>query len=526
MHRALFYFIDAYVYEPSSRPQLFNMLGGTRSRRTYVLIAAFVLCIFLLGAHISRGQERTAQWVSNLPLRLWDDKDSHVDQPAGNVAGAVTPGSPHKIESADDFKPHFETVLKIPAMTVAEAKKTCTWSKKDPVNFMFGYDIEWEQKDRDQADIQQHQDDWKNFVRNGMKEYSAVKKRYSGRGIVMVAGNYDTIQRAKLMLRQMTALKSTLPVEIHYWDYEISKQLQKELSKMYAHLRFRDLSASSNPFEVIKMPFSLPNFQFKVAAILNSNFAEIILLDADNIPAMKPELLFDSKTYREFGTVFWPDIARTRAANPAWAVTNTPCRMDEYEQESGQLMVDKRRFFYHLQLSLWFITGTEFYYSNFLLGDKDLFRFAWHALKTAYGRPSRWLTSIGTAHGGKFCGHTFGQAYPDEHGEIAFLHGGLLKTVDLAVLEWNRDMGGYYNAYKRASADEQWDINEEVGIHYEDASEYVPADVKAKIKHGESCTDMKNVEARNLDEILPGFEKHFAEIGGYWQLEPDYVPPE
>jgi alpha 1,2-mannosyltransferase len=33
------------------------------------------------------------------------------------------------------------------------------------------------------------------------------------------------------------------------------------------------------------------------------------------------------------------------------------------------------------------------------------------------------------------------------------------------------------------------------------------------------CTDMKDVEARDLNEIIFGFEETFRDIGGYWQLD-------
>ena len=104
--------------------------------------------------------------------------------------------------------------------------------------------------------------------------------------------------------------------------------------------------------------------------------------------------------------------------------------MDEYEQESGQLLVDKRRFFYHLQLAAWFDNehSRNEYYRQILLGDKDLFRFAWHALQTQYGTPAKWLTSVGTFYeDGYYCGHSFAQHHPDD-GRVAFMHGGLVKV--------------------------------------------------------------------------------------------------
>lgn len=53
---------------------------------------------------------------------------------------------------------------------------------------------------------------------------------------------------------------------------------------------------------------------------------------------LDPAIVYNSRVYQEYHIVFQPDIVRSWPRNPAWAITNTPCRMDEYEQESGQLI--------------------------------------------------------------------------------------------------------------------------------------------------------------------------------------------
>lgn len=193
------------------------------------------------------------------------------------------------------------------------------------------------------------------------------------------------------------------------------------------------------------------------------------------------------------------------------------CRMDEYEQESGQLLVDKTRFWYHLQLASWLNNEHGAYYGGFLLGDKDTFRFAWHALKTKYAKPKRWLTSVGTVNDGFYCGHSFAQYHPDDGDDrVAFVHGGLVKTVDPEVMKWNREKGGYFRDYKRALSDKDPAVSVDVGIKF-DGALYKPN--HGPDFHAAMCTDMFDVEPRNLDEILPGFEQVFEDIGGYWALD-------
>ncbi|KAG6360024.1 hypothetical protein INS49_011080 [Diaporthe citri] len=180
---------------------------------------------------------------------------------------------------------------------------------------------------------------------------------------------------------------------------------------------------------------------------------------------------------------------------------NTPCRMDEYEQETGFFPKQRARA----------------YYGELLLGDKDTFRFAWHALKTKYGKPRRWLTSIGTVNDGFYCGHSLAQYHPDDGDDrIAFVHGGLVKTVHPEVMRWNREKGGYVRDYKRALSDKNPAVSVDVGIKF-DGALYKPD--HGPDFHAAMCTYMFDVESRNLDEILPGFEQVFEEIGGYWALE-------
>ena len=420
----------------------------------------------------------------------------------------------HTLPTADSFLPHFKAVTQMRGMTMQEAKSGCNWPALDAVNFQYPSDTEWAKQDRSDEELEARRNQWHNFINNDLLPYESYKDRFHGRGIVIVAGNGRTMKRVKVVLRALRKYGSQLPVEIHYWDKELPEELKKNISSLWPEIYFNDLSAPTN---IVKADYNvfMVNYQLKTAAMINSRFAEPLLLDSDNIPTMDPESLYESSIYKEYNSLFWPDIARTRPNNPMWPITNTPCRMDEYEQESGQLIVNKHKFFYHLQLAGWFNNNHSEYYNAFLLGDKDMFRFAWHALQTKYGVPPKWLTSVGTLTNGFYCGHSFAQHHPN--GSVAFLHGGLVKTMAKEVLKWQREtQGGIFQAYKRAQSDEQHVISVDVGIKW-DPADYLPnkpADIKVAM-----CTDMYKVSSRPLDEIIPGFEKIFEEIGGYWMLD-------
>ncbi|EME46880.1 glycosyltransferase family 71 protein [Dothistroma septosporum NZE10] len=431
----------------------------------------------------------------------------------------------HTFDESDKFWPHFENVFRLKPVTMKEAKAGCAWKNVDDVNFQFAaeqnafVDTEWVVNDTSDAVVDKRRSDWQEFMMHGTIPYGDVADQLSGRGIVVVGGLGQSFHRIKVLLRQLKRLGSSMPVEIHYWNDEMTESKILELMNLWPHIALNDLSSPSLVYKTQLEGLIRPNYQLKTAAILNSNFAEILLMDSDNIPTIPPEQLFESETYAEYGTVFWPDIARTRANDPIWAITNTPCRTDEYEQESGQALIDKRKFWYHLQLAMFFINHENSpYYNNIILGDKDTFRFAWHALKTHYGRPAHWLASVGTNINDTFCGHHFAQFHPDRNdSRVAFMHGGLLKTMDKSVMAWHRKSnGGVFQAYKTgASPFDPADMTK-VGIKL-DGVGYMPD--RPEGLGGQMCTDLRETTARPFEELVEGFNEVFEDVGGYWLID-------
>lgn len=424
----------------------------------------------------------------------------------------------HRIPSAEDFVPYFDTVLELPNITLEDAKASCHWDEPERVNFQFEPTADWNVNDRPSEEINKKREQWQTYIRDGFAtmNYSQYQNRFVGRGIVIIAGNEQTIMRVQMLLKALNRLGSQLSVEIHYYDQELNDTIQQNLTSLRPDISFIDLSSPTNVVQVTPGLIDGRNYHFKTAALLNSHFAEPLMLDADNIPIIDPVTLYDTPLYSEYGSIFWPDISRTRPTNPIWAITNTACTTTEYEQESGQLLVDKRRFFYHLLLAHFFASDA-FYYGQILLGDKDLFRFAWHALKTRYGFPPKWVTSVGTLNDGYYCGHTFAQHHPD--GRAAFMHAGLLKMMDVDVMRWQKEVnGGVWQVYKQWDEDGDRENGTLSRIKFDNA-EYVPAESKNGPGRVGWCVDFDEVTARPLQELVPGFESFFEEIGGYWPIE-------
>ncbi|GAM91048.1 hypothetical protein ANO11243_090950 [Dothideomycetidae sp. 11243] len=448
------------------------------------------------------------------PPRINDAPDDLISLGSSTAADRIEPNA-HAFQDADEFLSHFRAVVNMQNLTTVEANSSCHWDTKESekYNFQLAGNHEWVKLNPPEADIVLHRGRWQQFINSGMIPYGPNRDRFKGRGIVIVAGNEYTLTRTRTVLKALLKLGSKLPVEIHYYGDEMDQIAKDKIVKLYPNLYFNDLASKENVF--LAKWLQSANYQYKTAALFNSRFAENLLLDSDNLPVIDPEELFESETYKKYGTLFWPDIIRTRPNNPAWAITNTGCRENEFEQESGQLLVDKRRFFYHLQLAAWWSNVYGSYYTGILLGDKDMFRFAWHALKTRYGFPPKWLTSVGTLHGDDYCGHSFAQHHPD--GRVAFMHGGFLKTYSEPLLTYFRTQaGGVNQMYQRSKWDEQHQHNEVIQFWFE-GNNWLPNrpdDLKPAW-----CLKMEGVEIRPLDEIVPGYEKMFDECGGYWILD-------
>ncbi|EXF84942.1 glycosyltransferase family 71 [Colletotrichum fioriniae PJ7] len=497
-------------------------------KRTRIIFALAITVVLIILFKKGDTNPQTSQWTPNSPpdgsLVNLNIPPDHMEVPIidNNLQFQPPPVQAHvlldahKLPTADDFIPHFAAVTNIKGISQQEARASCTWPADMYVDFQFSDSLPWVIEDRPVLEIELRRREWHDFVKSGMIPYASIKGRFSGQGLVIVAGNADTVMRVKVILRQLKRLKSTIAIEIHYWDTEMDMGVMADLNALYEPIYYNDLSKEHNIVHIKKDGIFGINYQLKTAALLNSRWAEPLLLDSDNIPMIDPSILYDSMQYTEYHSVFWPDIARTRPQNPAWAIFNTPCKMAEHEQESGQLLVDKQRFWYHLQLASWLNNEQGKYYNEMLLGDKDMFRFAWHALRTTFGKPKKWVTSVGTENDGFYCGHSFAQHHPDD-GRIAFLHGGLVKTAPLEVMRWNRDVkGGYLRHYKRAPSEESPEVNVNVAIKWDGAT-YMPQHSEKFV--AAQCTDMFDVQARDLNEILPGVEQTFREIGGYWQLD-------
>ncbi len=147
-----------------------------------------------------------------------------------------------------------------------------------------------------------------------------------------------------------------------------------------------------------------------------SRFDQVLLLDADNFVLRDPTFLFDSSEMLANGAIFWPDYWRPghsvfniERASMLWELTGIPF-VDMFEQESGQLLVDRRRHSRALDVLMFYARPNNLLYRYKLVyGDKDLFRLAWMRAGASFHMVPRgpgWAGQLGKKG---FCGMTIAQ---------------------------------------------------------------------------------------------------------------------
>lgn len=132
---------------------------------------------------------------------------------------------------------------------------------------------------------------------------------FSGRGITILAGGkYSEIAATSLGMTRL--LGSRLPVEIWMIDRVEAQEgwcdemaAQGGMACRFISDYIQDMSAFSH------------HYQLKIAVIMFSSFAEVLYLDADSMPVVNPDQIFESPAYVDTGAILWPDY---------WQATESP----------------------------------------------------------------------------------------------------------------------------------------------------------------------------------------------------------
>ena len=227
------------------------------------------------------------------------------------------------------------------------------------------------------------------------------------------------------MLRGMGCV---LPVEIWHRTGEVSSAARTLMAIYTVTPRtFEDViedPALLKPYDFTPAYGTPKPFQLKSIALLHSAFEEVLCLDADNTPVKDVSYLFDHETYRASGVVMWPDYWKTNPENPIWRVVQS-LPWHSREQESGQLLVNKKQRWRDVNLHLHFSSRE---YSQLMYGEKDAMKYACAALKSPCHMVAALLSPVGTRYNGRFLGMSMMQHGLE--GEFLFLHHNNFKSYE------------------------------------------------------------------------------------------------
>src|SRR6267378_7547714 len=226
----------------------------------------------------------------------------------------------------------------------------------------------------------------------------SYQKHYQGRGIVICGGGLKYFPCAWVCANMLRRLGCTLPIQLWYLG---SKEINAEMSGLMRRLHVDCIDAQKLRK---KFPTRILNgWELKSYSILHSSFREVLLLDADNVPVVNPEFLFDTPEYRASGAIFWPDykFATGKEAQPIWKSCGLR-QPKEREFETGQILVNKERCWSALCLSDWFNQNSDFYY-RYIHGDKETFHIAFRKLGKSYALVPKPIKTLE----GTMCQHDF-----------------------------------------------------------------------------------------------------------------------
>ena len=241
-------------------------------------------------------------------------------------------------------------------------------------------------------------------IESYMQHIPAYTHAYEGRGVVICAGG-RYFPSAWVGIHMLRLLGCTLPIQIWYLSRQEFDPIMQELVRPLG-VECIDASQTRRQF-----PSRLLNgWELKPYAILHSPFREVLFLDADSTPLQNPEHLFSTAAYQESGAIFWPDIAGGDLNPDAqiWDICGIPYQA-EPAFESGQIIIDKKRCWRELCLSMWFNEHSDFFY-NYIYGDKDTFHMAFRKFEYSYAMPKkRLLQQSGTLVQYNFAGEALFQ---------------------------------------------------------------------------------------------------------------------
>jgi hypothetical protein len=183
-----------------------------------------------------------------------------------------------------------------------------------------------------------------------------------GRGIV-IAGGGRYLSHAWAVCRHLRKLGWTEGIQVwHLGKTEMPDSARPRFAPLDVELVDALEMRRSRPSR------TLGGWELKIYAVMNCPWRHVLFLDADCIPAVHPNEIFNDKDVLRAGSLFFSDIGAQNKTS--WGYTYCGIRRNKFEWEAGQFVVDKVRLWMGLRWTFWLQEHSDVW---FKLGYGDKF---------------------------------------------------------------------------------------------------------------------------------------------------------
>ena len=267
-----------------------------------------------------------------------------------------------------------------------------------------------------------------------------MRNSFSGNGIVICMGN-GQFKMALATLKMIRNVHfSNLPIEVFYMgDHDLSAENRKVLESLN-DVTTRDIKTIFDDSQL-----KLGGWAIKTFAILASSFQNAMLIDADVVFLQSPDVLFASRIFGKYGSLFFHDRSLYSHGEPTkkWFKDLFPYQSGysktlrvfqdktAHEQESGVVLINKKMNIPALLASCTLNVGDirDRTY-KFVFGDKETFWVGFETVKSTYRFNGYYPGTIGVSKksegGYEICARQL--LHVDEHQVPTWINGGIQES--------------------------------------------------------------------------------------------------
>ena len=250
-----------------------------------------------------------------------------------------------------------------------------------------------------EEDVEKMREAHEKFVEAIKEDHPQIVFTPGSQGLVTTGGG-KYLPVFVISLRMLRRTGTTLPVEVFLADHE---EYEEHICKEVLPSLNATCVIMSDILSSVQHDVDITKYQFKLFAMIFSSFEEILFLDADAFPIHKPEELFSSELFQEYGLITWPDFWASSTSEYYYTISQQtiPPMGERASSETGELLVSKKTHQRFLLLATYYnYYGPTHYY--LLLsqgspgeGDKDTFLPAANVFNQTFYATSESVKPIG-----------------------------------------------------------------------------------------------------------------------------------